>query len=177
MRVVSIVLVLLLVLGIVTGGGWLIWHELPTWSDRGNFGQMFGPIETLLSGLALVGVVYALILQRDELRLQHDDLIASQADLARSSRAQEAAMLALRDQVQALQQTARIESMNALLPLLRERIAKVPHGARGSEAFERLVLQAEQLEDALAQTANELITAKKGEGLQPVTGSASVDAT
>lgn len=40
---------------------------------RGTLGDMFGTLNALFSGLAFVGVVYAILLQREQLRLQRDD--------------------------------------------------------------------------------------------------------
>ena len=44
------------------------------WSDSGVFGDMFGVANALFSGLALGGVVLAIILQNSELRLQREEL-------------------------------------------------------------------------------------------------------
>lgn len=57
-----------LLIGAVVIGLWvssgLLLYSLP---DRGTFGDMFGAVNALFSGLAFVGVVYALLLQHDEL--------------------------------------------------------------------------------------------------------------
>lgn len=42
--------------------------------DRGVFGDMFGAINALFSGLALGGIVYSIILQQNELSLQRKEL-------------------------------------------------------------------------------------------------------
>ncbi len=44
----------------------LVIHFFPLPADVGAFGDMFGAVNALFSGLALAGVVYALILQDDE---------------------------------------------------------------------------------------------------------------
>ncbi|MEB3120418.1 MAG: hypothetical protein VKL41_04250, partial [Snowella sp.] len=46
----------------------------PNWEQRGQFGDMFGAVNAFFSGLALVGIVYNIILQRKELRLQRQEL-------------------------------------------------------------------------------------------------------
>jgi hypothetical protein len=46
--------------------------------DKGNYGDAFGSLNTLFSGFALAGVIYALLLQNKSLRLQNMSL-----DLAR----------------------------------------------------------------------------------------------
>jgi hypothetical protein len=40
---------------------------IPTWPERGLFGDAFGALNTLVSGVALIGVVYALYLQQRQL--------------------------------------------------------------------------------------------------------------
>lgn len=48
----------------------------PWWvtKDRGQFGDSFGVINTLFSALALGGVIYAILLQQEELGLQREEL-------------------------------------------------------------------------------------------------------
>ncbi len=62
---------------------------VPNWSDRGTFGDMFGAPSALFSGLALAGVIYAIILQRQELQLQRHELKLTRRELQRSAEAQE----------------------------------------------------------------------------------------
>jgi hypothetical protein len=38
--------------------------------ERGSFGDMFGAANALFSGFAFAGVIYAILLQRQELKLQ-----------------------------------------------------------------------------------------------------------
>ncbi len=48
---------------------------------RGTFGDMFGMINALFSGLALGGVIYTILLQRLELELQRDEIRYSSEQL------------------------------------------------------------------------------------------------
>jgi hypothetical protein len=43
-------------------------------TDRGTFGDMFGSINALFSGLALAGIILTILLQRKELKLQREEL-------------------------------------------------------------------------------------------------------
>ena len=43
-------------------------------AERGSFGDMFGAVNALFSGLAFVGVIYAVILQRHELEIARQDI-------------------------------------------------------------------------------------------------------
>lgn len=60
-----------------------------SWSERGQFGDLFGSVNALFSGLAFVGLIYTihlqrqeLVLQRMELKLQREEMIASRGELA-----------------------------------------------------------------------------------------------
>ena len=53
-------------------------HYIPELYDKpngaGEFGDMFGGVNALFSGLAFAGVIYAILLQRRELQLQREEL-------------------------------------------------------------------------------------------------------
>ncbi|MDO9319550.1 MAG: hypothetical protein Q7V56_15315 [Gammaproteobacteria bacterium] len=68
--------------------GYFIITGLSTWSDRGTFGDMFGAVNTLFSGLAFAGVIYAIYLQSKELELQRMELELTRNELAKSAEAQ-----------------------------------------------------------------------------------------
>ena len=56
-------------------GAWaLTWYGLVNREDRGTFGDMFGAVNALFSGLAFVGVIFAILLQSNELKLQRKEL-------------------------------------------------------------------------------------------------------
>jgi hypothetical protein len=59
------------------------------WEERASFGDMFGGANALFSGLALAGVVYAILLQRRELQLQRKELEMTRDELRRTAEAQE----------------------------------------------------------------------------------------
>lgn len=43
-------------------------------NKRGTFGDQFGAVNALFSGLAFAGLIYTIILQRRDLELQRNDL-------------------------------------------------------------------------------------------------------
>jgi hypothetical protein len=49
----------------------LAWLVLPTWEIRGQFGDMFGVLNAFFNAIALLGIIYAISLQRRELRVQN----------------------------------------------------------------------------------------------------------
>ncbi len=62
------------VLFLWAGSAVIIYLLSCNWSERGTFGDMFGAINALFSGLAFGGVVLAILLQSKELEYQRDEL-------------------------------------------------------------------------------------------------------
>lgn len=61
------------------------------WPTRGQIGDSFGLLNALFSGLAFAGLLYAILLQREELSLQRQELTLTRQELARSAEAQASA--------------------------------------------------------------------------------------
>ena len=51
-------------------------------NKRGTFGDQFGAVNALFSGLAFAGLIYTIILQRRDLELQRNDLKLQREELA-----------------------------------------------------------------------------------------------
>lgn len=124
-----LLLIALAVIAIQVLGGVLIYRSFSTWSDRGTFGDMFGAVNALFSGLAFAGVIYAIFLQRQELALQRDELAATRVELGRSAEAQEKSEVALGDQARILRQSAEAQqrsgtysAMSVLISFYNDRI-------------------------------------------------------
>lgn len=61
---------------------WLVFGvSLYSLKDRGTFGDMFGAVNALFSGLAFAGIIIAIFLQRDELELQRRELSETRKEL------------------------------------------------------------------------------------------------
>lgn len=95
---------------------------LPDWPTRGQFGDVFGAVNALFSGMAFAGLIYAILLQREDLALQRKELELTRQELTRSAQAQEQSELALRAQAQAASQSARLNATNFLLEHYREEL-------------------------------------------------------
>lgn len=80
----------------------------PEMATRGQFGDIFGGINALFTGLAFAGVIYTILLQRQELELQRDELRLTREELRRSAAAQT-------DQVAQLKEAANLSAITALL--------------------------------------------------------------
>lgn len=63
------------------GLSWLfIWLGFPK-EDRGTFGDMFGAVNALFSGLAFAGLIVTLLFQKEELGLQRNELTQTRDEL------------------------------------------------------------------------------------------------
>jgi hypothetical protein len=73
----------------------IFYSPLEGWGERGQFGDLFGSINALFSGLAFAGVIVAIMLQREELSLQRLELAQTRQELAKTAKAQDEAQKAL----------------------------------------------------------------------------------
>lgn len=90
-------------------------YILPGWSESGQFGDMFGGLNAFFSGLAFLGVIYAIFLQREELGLQRKELELTREELKRTAQAQEKSERALSKQAASLKVTAKLNGLSAIL--------------------------------------------------------------
>jgi hypothetical protein len=98
---------------------------LPDWGSRGQFGDLFGSVNALFSGLAFAALYSSirvqqsqletqqneLALQREELKLQREEMAASRGELANQVRVQQAQFEASVAQILVAQAQARIEAI------------------------------------------------------------------
>jgi len=56
------------------------------WGDSGTFGDTFGALNALFSGLAFTGVIITILIQKNELGLQRDELKLQRAEMAETRR-------------------------------------------------------------------------------------------
>lgn len=101
--------------------GLVIYDSLPTWRERGQFGDMFGVVNSTFSGLAFAGIILALVLQSKELQYQRLELEATRKVLEASAEAQQqqSKLMGRSSLITAL--TTLIESAEYDLDLLRAR--------------------------------------------------------
>ncbi len=75
-QIAGIVVTAVVVIGL-WGLNWYLLRENTdggTFGNRGTFGDMFGAINALFSGLAFAGIIFTILLQRNELELQREEL-------------------------------------------------------------------------------------------------------
>lgn len=93
----------------------LVYHFYPGMTERGQFGDMFGALNAIFSGLALLGVIYAILLQKKDLELQREELKLTRDELSRTAKAQENSEKALLEQATSLKITAQLNGKSAIL--------------------------------------------------------------
>lgn len=100
-------------------------YKPPT--DAGPFGDLFGSINALFSGLAFAGLIYAILLQRRELELQRLELQATREEmkLARSEAERSAS---------AQEATARLSAITTLVDHHRSEIDRINSRLRVADA-------------------------------------------
>jgi hypothetical protein len=82
------------------------------WNERGTFGDSFGAINSLFSGLAFAGIIYTITLQKQELSLQRQELADTRIELRRSADAQEKSEEAFKKQIEVMNLSARLNALN-----------------------------------------------------------------
>lgn len=117
----------LVILGIVIFIIWIIsfiaiFFSIDNWNDRASFGDLFGGINALFSGLALAGIIYTIFLQRKELNLQRLELIETRKELHRSAEAQEKSEQALANQADSLKKSSQLTALTILYEYYRQEV-------------------------------------------------------
>lgn len=93
----------------------IVWCFFPDMQSRSQFGDLFGGLNALFSGLAFGGVIYAILLQRKDLELQREELKLTREELKRTAEAQEKSEQALSKQAASLKITAKLNGKSAVL--------------------------------------------------------------
>ncbi len=68
-----LVIILIIILFVFFGSGYYMYCNM-TSTNRGTFGDMFGAVNALFSGLALFGIIVTLYMQRKDLNLQKEEM-------------------------------------------------------------------------------------------------------
>jgi len=93
--VLLVVLVLIVWISTPTVLGWL----LPDLISRGQFGDQFGSVNALFSGLAFAAFFYTVLLQQKQLDLQRNELTLQRQELAMQRDEMKASRVELSNQV------------------------------------------------------------------------------
>ncbi len=96
----------------------IILNVFPEPESHGTFGDLFGAINALFSGLAFLGVIIAIILQKKELEEQRKEI-------RESRKAQELTASALTKQLELQVLQNKIESLNLLISSISTEITRL----------------------------------------------------
>lgn len=128
----SLLISLVLLVAILWVISWLLLTTLiPTPSERGQFGDMFGSVNALFSGLAFAGLIFTIHLQREELAMQREELRLQREEM----RLQREEMQASREQL--------TNQAHAQLALVRATVGQMRVAALQAE-IEAIKMEAEQ---------------------------------
>jgi hypothetical protein len=131
-------------------GTWaVLFFAIPGWTERGQFGDMFGAVNSLFSGLAFAGVIFTIYLQREELSLQRKELELTRTQLARSADAQEKSEQALAKQVEALRRASQLSALSSIIDHYEIKISRTPIAAEKVAAQKQQLAYVTQLEQEL----------------------------
>lgn len=133
--------------------GWLIIVFLDDWGDRGTFGDLFGAVNALFSGLAFAALLYTIVLQRNEIRQNREEIVLNRKELSKSAKLQQKAQQVLIQQVEQTHLSAKMNAMRTLVDYYNNQIAN-PKSTEGiiekaKQKRREIILQIDQLIDGL----------------------------
>lgn len=76
--------IIIAIIGVIALWGlswWIIHKNIDCSTERGTFGDMFGAVNALFSGLAFAGLIVTLLYQKEELKLQREELAQTREEL------------------------------------------------------------------------------------------------
>jgi len=130
-NIVPILILLVIILWILTP---IITYEFTknNGTNIGMVGDQFGSINALFSGLAFVGVIWAITLQRNELKLQRESIDLQRKELQQNTAELKNQAKALQGQLQVAQFTAQLNAIPALMKTEDEYLCRIRGGNNGT---------------------------------------------
>lgn len=98
-KIISLQTLMIIVFLIWGLSAWMSRLSFTNWSESATFGDSFGAINSLFSGLALAGIIYTIYLQKIELGLQRKELEYTREELSRTADAQEKSVFMMTEQL------------------------------------------------------------------------------
>ena len=95
--------------------GLAIIYFIDYWGDRGTFGDLFGAVNALFSGLAFAGLLYSLFENKKQIMAQQEELLLNRQELLKARKIQEKTEKAIEAQVSQMKNTARLSGLNTLV--------------------------------------------------------------
>lgn len=106
---------------------YIIVKYLPEENSRGLFGDSFGALNTLFSGFAFAVLIFTIIQQNYQLKMQHEELSLQRKELEmtrneleRSASAQESTEKSIRNQAILMDYSSKLESLKYCYKLIEK---------------------------------------------------------
>jgi hypothetical protein len=114
-----------LVVGIWIATPFVISRLIESPEDRGAFGNQFGAISTLFSGLAFLGLIWTIHLQRKDLAYQRGELKVQREELKQNTLELENQAQALKGQLDAAKISAKLSALPNLIEAEARHLSEV----------------------------------------------------
>lgn len=111
----SFFLIITVTIGLWLASSFLILYFIDDWPERGTFGDMFGAVNALFSGLAFAGLLYSIFQNKKQILAQQEELLLNRKELLKARKVQEKTEKALEEQAQHLKDTAILNGLNTLV--------------------------------------------------------------
>ena len=112
---IGMIIAFLIITGLWIGSAGFIFCNIGYPNTAGEAGDLFGAIGALFSGWAFCGILWAILLQRKSLQIQHDDLMASLEEMKQSREAHEESAEALNRQIEATNINSKVDILKTLI--------------------------------------------------------------
>ncbi len=153
---VKLIILVVVIWGISAG---LIIVFLSNWSDRGTFGDLFGAVNALFSGLAFAILIYTIILQREEIQENRKEITLNRKELAKSAKIQQKTQHILEKQVAQTHLSAKMNAMRTLIDYYNNQISSSKSTEeiiqKAKQKRKQIVIQIDTLIDGLNDSDNE----------------------
>jgi hypothetical protein len=125
----------------------------PRMDVRGQFGDLFGGVTALFTGLAFGGVIYTILLQSNELELQREELRLNREELHRSADAQLQQVKRLEEAAELSAISTLVNTYSAVLQPLRD----ATHQTRVDMAWQERQRAAPEADKYIKEAADDMI--------------------
>ena len=126
---------------------------LSEWSERGNFGDLFGAVNALFSALAFAVLIYTIVLQREEIKQNREEIVLNRKELQKSSKLQRKAQEVLIQQVEQTHLSAKMNAMRTLVDYYNNQILNPKSNEdvieKAKQKRKLIIIQIDQLIDGL----------------------------
>ncbi len=92
-----------------------IYFFIDNWNDRGTFGDLFGVINSLFSGLALAGLIYTTYKNKNLMIDQRNEIEINRKELVRSRKIQEKSEKVLEEQARQMSLNTKLNGLKTLV--------------------------------------------------------------